>query len=833
MDPTLDTAGTDFQVMEPPMASTPAAPVAPPETLQFHETREGKLLSTLIDELERPDQNTRNLMMMFWRKMENYWRDRQYIIWDEFAQDWRTPEEVKKIANSIDIDPAAYAKVVNVYKPHGEAIISALSSGLPYVKYMPDDADIPEDVFAAKAFSRIAELIQRRNKGQLLFIRALFLMYNFGTVFAYNENRDTTQFGTIKRDVYDDVPVTMRQMYCPSCGYFLGSEEHDLQEPTDQVPGMPGEPPPTEQMPGQEPMSGPETGQMPGSVQSANGLPPPMQQECPGCGQMVQPDSETYDDIVPRVTGQSEDPKTHEFIEIFSGQNVKVPHWVTQQSQTPYLTLETEEHYALLRDTFPEIADKIVPVAAVDTFDRQARTNQDYSGDSPQHLATLKRSWIRPWAFNLLAKDGQTSQTAAGMTEEEDDVAYLKKLYPEGCYFVKINDIAAEAMAEGLDDHWTITKNPLSNYLHADPLAQSLVPIQDILNELSNLTLETIEFGIPETFYDPEAIESDQYAKSEARPGMMYPAKPRNQMGLDSSFHTVKTSALSQEVEGFAERMNQFSQFVVGAMPTIWGGALEGSGGTAKEVEQSRAAALQRLNLTWTDIKVWWAELMSKSVRSFAVNLKDDEKYVEKKGNSYINVWIRRAELTGKVGAIEPEINEAFPISWAQKRDILMGLINLKNPLVDAVIAHPENAGTVATTIGFPELYIPGDDARNKQLWEISQLVQAQPMVLPGMPPTPEQPQGGPEQFQPTIQVEEWELHPIESETCKAWLMSEVGIDAKQTNPGGYMNVVAHMQMHDQFVQQAQAQEAAMAAQGDQNGPESSKTGGSSEASGN
>lgn len=779
MDPTLEPpAETDFEVVEPPAPTEVSEPIEPPK---FHETREGRLLSQLIDELERPEQNIRNQMMMFWRKMENYWRDRQYIIWDEFAGDWRTPEEIKSLSNNVDIDPAAYAKIVNVYKPHGEAIISALSSGLPYVKYMPDDADIPEDVFTAKAYGKIAELIQRRNKGQLLFIKALFFLYNFGTVFAYNENRDTSEFGTVKRDVYADVPVTVRQNYCPSCGYFMGSEEHDMPEASDQ---------PAE------------------SVQSANALPPAMDQECPSCGMMVTPDSETFDDIVSRVVDQTDDPKTHEFIEIFSGQNVKVPHWVTHQSQTPYLTLETEEHYALLRDIFPEIADKIIPTTAVDTFDRQARTNQDYAGDTPEHLATLKRSWIRPWAFNLLQTNSPGSQTAVGEGEELDDVAYLKKLYPNGCYLVKINDIAAEAIDERLDDHWTITENPLSTHIHADPLAQSLVPIQDILNELANLTLETIEFGIPETFYDPEAIDSDQYQKSEARPGMMYPAKPRNAMGLDSSFHTVKTSALSQEVEYFADRMNQFSQFVVGAMPTIWGGALEGSGGTAKEVEQSRAAALQRLNLTWTSVKVWWANVMSKSVHSFAINMKDDEKYVEKKGNTYINVWIRRAELTGKIGCVEPEINEAFPVSWSQKRDILMGLINLKNPMVDAVLSHPENAGTIATTVGFPELYIPGDDARNKQLWEISQLVQAQPMVLPGMPPTEQMPQGGPEQFQPSLAVEDWENHAIESETCKAWLMSEVGIDCKQTNPAGYMNVVAHMQQHEQKVQMMMAAQA-------------------------
>jgi len=328
------------------------------------------------------------------------------------------------------------------------------------------------------------------------------------------------------------------------------------------------------------------------------------------------------------------------------------------------------------------------------------------------------------------------------------------------------------------------------------------MPVQDIVNELTNLTLETIEFGIPETFYDSETIDADQYGKSEARPGMLYPAKARPTMGLDSSFHTVKTAALSQEVDAFSNKMIQAGQQVVGALPTIWGGALEGSGGTAKEVEQSRAAALQRLNLTWVMVKIWWAEVMAKSVRSFAVNMKDDEKYVEAKGSSFVNVWIRKAEMSGKVGAVEPDINEAFPISWAQKRDILMGLIAMKNPMVESVIMHPENAGIVAGTIGFPELYIPGDDARNKQLYEISELIMAE--AIPTGMPGPD----GQEVLQPTLPIAMWENHAVEAEVCKAWLMSEVGLELKKTNPGAYMNVVAHMQMHDFQVQMAAQAEA-------------------------
>jgi len=776
---------TDFEEIPPEIPEEVAPVETEPELLCDSEI--GKLLSQLVDTLEHPEKTARELMVRIWKKHENYWRDRQYIIWDEISQDWRTPTELKEFDNSLDIDPAAYAKVVNIYKAHGEAIISALSAGLPHVRFFPDDADSQDDVFTAKSYTKISELLQKRNKGQLLFIRALFLLYNSGTIFAYNENKDTTKFGTVKRTQTAEVPVINRQKFCPNCGFMMGSEQFDAPPPM-MPPPMPGSEmappmgpemgaPPMPPSPMEAPPMGPE------SVQGANGLPPAGPPPCPNCGVAVEPDFEDYEEIIPRVIGNTEEPKSHECIEVFGPLHVKMPLWVQQQSQTPYITLETEEDEAMLQDLYPEVADKITPSTDTERYERYGRENTDYRGDIPLHLCTLRRTWIRPWAYNRL-----------GYKDHSEDIAKLKAAFPEGVYVVKINDLIAEAIEDRIDDHWTVNLNPLSNHAHGDPLSQSLIPVQDITNELTNLTLETIEFGIPETFYDSETIEQDAYNKSEARPGMLYPAKARPTMGLDSSFHTIKTATLGQEVASFSDKMTQAGQFVSGAMPTIWGGALEGSGGTAKEVENARAMSLQRLNLTWTMVKMWWADVMSKAVRSFAVNMKDDEKFVQSKGNNFVNVWIRQAEMNGKVGQVEADISEAFPVSWAQKRDILMGLINTKHPLVDTVLGHPENAGIVAATVGFPDLYIPGDDSRSKQLHEISILLQGQPMPM-GMPGP-----DGQEALQPTVMPEKWENHIVEAETIKAWLNSEVGIETKATKPPAYMNVVAHLQAHEFFI---------------------------------
>ena len=37
---------------------------------------------------------------------------------------------------------------------------------------------------------------------------------------------------------------------------------------------------------------------------------------------------------------------------------------------------------------------------------------------------------------------------------------------------------------ESLDDHWTLTYNPLSDYIHYDPIGLLLSSVQDITNDL-------------------------------------------------------------------------------------------------------------------------------------------------------------------------------------------------------------------------------------------------------------------------------------------------------------------------------------------------------------
>lgn len=750
-------ARVDLEEINKPVEGEPGGPVA-----LLNDKIEGRALLSIVQEFNRHEQFVRETQMKKWRKHHHYWNSLQYLAWSEVAHDWMTADDILEKDPQSDLDPAAYAKVINVFKAHGEILIGALTSGLPAVRFFPKDADDHEDVVSAKARSRIAELIQRQNKARLILMRALFLMYNEGVIFAYNENKQDARFGVIEEPEYDEVEMQSRDSYCPACGMGFGSETFD----------------------------------------PAQGEDPQMsEQTCPQCGQVVQPEFDDTPEMQNIPSGVKKTPKNRECIEIYGPMNVAIPMWCREQTAVPMLNLKTEESIYMLKEIYQEYADIISSTSYPDTYEKEMRVPSNYKNDFPREIATCERVWIRNWAFNYFRRDSEEFKALKAMFKDED------------AYVVIINgDQVVEMLPDKLDERWTISFNPLAETLHAEPLGTPMVPLQDITNELGNLTLETIEFGIPEMFASGQVLDFDAYQKVEARPGQITQANIPAGQTLSAGFHEVKPASLSREVELFADRITNVSQFVMGSYPSVYGGAQDGGSGTAREYELSKASALQRLSSTWLIIQEFWAQVMGKAVQSFVTNMKEDQKFVTAKGSNFVNVWIKKAELTGSVGEVEPEISETFPISWAQKRDVILNLMQMKDEDISAVIRHPENAGLVASIIGVPELFIPGDDSRNKQLAEIAILLLAEPMEVP---PNALNPSGLLSSIPVSPELDE---HPVEAEICKAWMRSEVGQDAKETNPPGYANVMAHLKEHLFFEAQMMAQPAPTDGSGDTSG---------------
>jgi hypothetical protein len=517
---------------------------------------------------------------------------------------------------------------------------------------------------------------------------------------------------------------------------------------------------------------------------------------CQNCQQQIDPELKTEPVIVRRMVGTTANPKSRQLIDINGGLFVKVPNYARCQEDTPYLAYCYETHASFVYAKYPKLRklNKDIGTATSssgnDLYDRWGRLSPQYAGEYPINTPTVRNWWLRPETFYLLQDEAATDE--------------LLKAFPQGVKCVFVNDTYAEACPECLDDHWTLTYNPLSEFIHFDPLGLLLTSIQEITNDLVSLTLQTIEQGIPQTFVDPTVVNLNAYRNAEVLPGAVFPAKPKSGKDLSSSFYEVKTAQLSAEVGPFAQEIQQLGQLVSGAMPSLFGGAEANSSRTASQYAMSRAQSLQRLQTPWKMITFWWKEIFGKVIPAYIKDMIDDEKIVQKSGEQWLSIIIKKSEMEGKIGEVEVETADDLPMTTAQIRDLVMQMLQTNNPVIGAIFGSASNLPIMQEMFGMADLHIPGEDDRQKQLEEIQQLINSEPVMGPGMPdPTTGQPgQPQPESsIQPELMVDS---HDIEAEICRVWLVSEAGRQAKNDPMlrNGYQNVLLHMKTHIQMMMQ-------------------------------
>ena len=676
------------------------------------------LVENIREEYEREDTFDRDQKVALWSKLENYFNGLQRIYWNAVAKDWR----------NVDDEDAGeanrhYDKVINIYRAHAESIIAALSTKIPSAFFYPYDADIEEDVATARACTKIKQRIEKQNQAQLLLIKALMILFNQGTVAAYIYNKKDSKFGTYAVPVYakEDAIQYTTLLNCAECGNNISSAVFKKEK----------------------------------------GKVPDESLECPVCGYIGIPNQEEYEETYPEVIGSSIESKSRTIIEIFSPLFVHLPFYARSQDLLPYLCLKFEQHYSAVKEIYPKLAKKGI--------NKRVDADSDERGIEVEitnkNLVTVECWWFRPWAYNII--DGM-----------DDQLKKLKDKYPDGIYAVFIDEELVEINNERLDDHWEISKNPLSTYVHGDPLGKPLAPIQDLSNEVVDLQIETFEHAIPETFVDGTVLDFKKYGQSRAKPGMMYPAtKPIDGQGLASAFHSVKTATMSEESDLFLRRLDEKGQFVSASFPSIYGGPATSGSKTAREYSESRSMALQRLGLTWNIEKYFWAGVMSKAVPlgiSAMRATQQDENVVEKTTTGFINNWIRQSDLNGRIGIVEADVDEELPQTPAQLKDVIIQLLTLKDDVLTEAMYHPNNIPLITRALGAPDFFIPNSDDRNKQYAEFADLLA-----------------GIEVRVNPAI-----DDNVIEAEVCRSFLVSSTGLMIKKSNPAGYEAIEVHMKEH-------------------------------------
>lgn len=692
---------------------------------------EKRLLKTVVDHFEAEDRDVRERQIRVCKKLKYYWDGFQRIWWSEVAHDWRNITD-----QNNDIDASNYDKPINVLRAYLESIIAALSVNIPAVNCAPDDADNPADIATAKAGDKIAELVYKHNDVQLLYVHALFILCTEGMIAAYAYPKESEDYGTYDKPKYEDVEETQTNHYCPTCNNPVTPEETDEFQPESTIA------------------------------------------TCETCESLISPEERTETFTIKRQVGVTKEPKSRICMEVYGQLYVKIAQYAMKQADTPYLIFSYETHYANVVERYEELRDKLRSGStdASDSIGQWARNSVQYLNSDPVNNVTVRNCWLRPAAFNILTKA---------------ETELLKKKFPHGAKVVVIEDEIADAEDESLDDYWTLTHNPLSDYLLFDPIGNLLTNIQDITNDLISLVIQTIEHGIPQTFADPAVLDFSEYRQQAVAPGMVFPAKPSSGKNLSEAFHEVKTASLSGEVQPFGEKIQELGQLVSGALPSLFGGAAPNSSKTAAQYAMSRAQALQRLQTHWKMLSMWWKNIFGKVIPMFMKEVKEDERFVTKdKTGNWANTYIRLSEMYGKIGSVELESSDQLPITIAQQKDIILQLMESNNPEIMAAIASPDNIPMLAEIIGLNNFEIPGADDRQKQYEEIKVLLETEPLVIPD-------PLTGQEQQMPSIEVEPLvDNHMIHFTICRDYLVSDAGRAAKANNESGYQNILLHMQQH-------------------------------------
>jgi hypothetical protein len=185
---------------------------------------------------------------------------------------------------------------------------------------------------------------------------------------------------------------------------------------------------------------------------------------------------------------------------------------------------------------------------------------------------------------------------------------------------------------------------------------------------------------------------------------------------------------------------------------------------------------------------------MERCVHLYVENLIEDERFVvpdANKKDNYVNIWIRKADMTGHVGEVEPVGADSFPMSIPQKQGLFYQLLQLNNEFINNALFDPENRRVIADLVGFTELYIPGEEQQIKQATEIGDMLRGTPVPIDPV-------------------VDDSVIH---IEGCRNYLASERGMELAKVNPQAHALIKQHLQEHLQQQQQTQEQNLTRQAQ--------------------
>ena len=651
------------------------------------------------------------------RQARLFWQGLQYAWWNPNDMNWHLPFEQRFNDDRQLEDMPRYQFVTNFYQGFGLSFVAVLSQDVPSVRFYPQSPQSLADISAARAASDVAALIERNNHIEHLLTSIGYFLWTDGKLGAYVRYvADGQRFGFHDETLLEaiEIPLGPDVFVCPQCAK--------------ESPAPSGNPVILSEAKNLSSLlESDQTETQDHATVGARYIAPLPPANCPGCGHALDESNLRRAErvTVPRVAGVRRVPNGQEVISIAGGLELNTPVWANEMHEYPYLQWQAEVHRAKLKAAYPHAANKIESSpsqGAEDVYARVSRLSVEqglpsiHPGDALMNLITFDRTWLRPWAFYAI--------------EDADTRNELLALFPDGCYVAFAGDVYCESRSESMDDHWRVLHALPGDGQNRPSVGDSLVQVQERYNVLSNMQAETYEYGIPPIYADPQVLDFDALANQVAEPAAHFPARARPGQPLAAGFFQPQPARVPPDmVQHQAELIGPVAQFLTGLFPAVFGGNMEDVK-TASGYALARDQALGRLGLVWRRLKQFYADVMLLSVDCFRKNRPEDAEIPLLGPDGVLDARsIRTADLKGNI-CVHAESDETFPRLKSQQRGILQQLFGLNDPVIQQALTEPANLGYIKNVLGLTEMVIPGEDARNKQLREIQQLLASAPIAI-------------------------------------------------------------------------------------------------------
>jgi hypothetical protein len=700
---------------------------APPTTEELIKQLKAPLRRLIEEEINAEVEPEK--LQVYWNCRRNWllWRGIQYFS-PVLNQDGTT--DFQAIGGLGSVGGNSYDYVQNIFRGFGRKFTAVLGQRSPNVKAIADDPDNAQSIRSTRAADTCNGIlnawwdVDQRNS------EITEKLWIFGPAFIYTPwNADGIQYGFRSEPKVESVPTPMGDphYHCLKCG---------ADSPTPVAPGI-----------------------------------------CPQCGApLTEADKKEPEMVdVPHTVGMEKYPNGRVECHIADSLRVTTPFYTRALSVCPWLKYEYEENKSVLLSKYPVLRTKSFHDMDGDGDGANGTTGR-LSRDttiSPLGISlrraptrwTYTRLWVQPWMYESIGP----------LEEEENEFRdLLRQNFSTGVRVTMVQGEIVDLKEEKLDELWSVVQPETGETINIDPIGQDMVPVQLLKNHTINIGAETIERGVPVTLADPRVIDFNQWNRKSAMPAEVIPALPAVGDSLGDSMFSLPAAQFSNQMMPWIDGVVSENTTILGIQPEIWGGGEPG--GTAREAEIRKNAALAQLGTTWMFMRKGWEKAKLNGVRQLA-----------KYGPGIVREGQLMVDLTELMeGGWHFEADEAIPASWGQMRDLIMFMMEKPSEVLQAWgFNRPENISRNKAFLGMNGYYTPGEDDAEKVTDTIQKLLKEQAIEKPGQ-------NGAPPDVQPSIQPDAFEDNAqLVVQLVQGWCQSKAGRKEKEQNPEGYKNVVA------------------------------------------